>query len=78
MVGTPTSDDVVVFEESDEKFWLGVDLSRDEKWVMHPRGSKLTSEGWLLDAATPDGEFSVVAPRRQGVEYDVEVAATGC
>ena len=36
--------------------------------------SKLTSEVWLLDAATPAGEFSVVAPRRQGVEYDVEVA----
>ncbi len=36
--------------------------------------SKLTSEVWLLDAATPTGEFSVVAPRRQGVEYDVEVA----
>ena len=36
--------------------------------------SKLTSEVWLLDAAAPAGEFSVVAPRRPGVEYDVEVA----
>ena len=38
-------------------------------------GSKLTSEWWLLDSAAPEGEFTVVAPRRQGVEYDVEVAA---
>ena len=36
--------------------------------------SKLTSEVWLLDAADPAGEFSVVAPRRFGVEYEVEVA----
>ena len=36
--------------------------------------SKLTSEVWLLDAATPAGDFSVVAPRRHGVEYEVEVA----
>ena len=29
---------------------------------------------WLLDAASPDGYFAVVAPRRHGVEYGVEVA----
>ena len=32
----------------------------------------LTSEVWLLDAAMPDGEFSVVKPRTQGVDYDVD------
>jgi oligopeptidase B len=74
IVGAPTADDVVVFEESDEKFWLGVGTSRDEKWLMIHTASKLTSEVWLLDAAAPTGDFSVVAPRRQGVEYDVEVA----
>jgi oligopeptidase B len=75
LLGTPTADDVVVFEESDEKFWLGVGTSKDEKWLVIGTSSKLTSEIWLLDAATPAGEFSVVAPRRQGVEYDVEIAA---
>jgi oligopeptidase B len=74
VVGTPTADDTLVFEEADEKFWLGVGTSRDEKWLMIGTSSKLTSEIWLLDAATPEGEFTVVAPRRQGVEYDVEVA----
>ncbi len=74
VIGTPTTDDVVVFEESDEKFWLGVGTSRDEKWLIIHTSSKLTSEVWLLDAAAPGGDFSVVAPRRQGVEYDVEVA----
>src|SRR5258707_8315 len=28
----------------------------------------------MLDAAAPDGEFTLVAPRRQGVDYDVEHA----
>ena len=74
IVGTPTADDVVVFEESDEKFWLGVGISRDEKWLMIGTSSKLTSEVWLLDAGNPTGDFSVVAPRRHGVEYEVEVA----
>jgi oligopeptidase B len=75
VIGTPTADDVVVFEESDEKFWLGVGTSRDDKWLVIGTASKLTSEVWLLDAANPAGEFSVVAPRRFGVEYEVEVAS---
>ena len=74
LLGTATADDVVVFEESDEKFWLGVGTSRDEKWLVIGTSSKLTSEVWMLDAATPTAEFSVVAPRRQGVEYEVEPA----
>jgi oligopeptidase B len=74
-VGTPASSDVIVYEETDERFWLSIDLSRDEKWVMISVGSKLTSEWWLLDSATPEGAFTVVAPRRQGIEYHVEVAA---
>jgi oligopeptidase B len=74
LVGTPAADDVVVFEEADEKFWLGVGTSRDERYVEIHTSSKLTSEAWLLDAADPSGSFAVVAPRRHGVEYGVEVA----
>jgi oligopeptidase B len=74
-VGTPTSSDVMVFEESDERFWVSVGLSRNERYVCIATGSKMTSEWWLLDSSGPEGSFTVVAPRRQGVEYDVEIAA---
>jgi oligopeptidase B len=72
MVGTPASDDVIVYEEADEKFGVGVGLSRSERYLMIGSSSKLTSEIRLLNAASPTGEFTVVAPRRAGVEYDVE------
>ena len=49
-------------------------LRRDERYIEIQTASKLTSEVWLLDAASPGGDFAVVAPRRQGVEYGVEVA----
>jgi len=82
MVGTPAADDVVVYEEADERFWVGVGLTRSERYLHIAVGSKITSESWLLDAADPAGEFSVVLPRRQGVEYSVEhqlgATATGC
>ena len=69
----------MVFEEADERFWVGVGLTRSERFLVIRASSKLTSEVWLLDAADPGGEFTVVAPRRQGVEYEVEhqVSADG-
>jgi oligopeptidase B len=71
-VGTPAADDVIVFEEPDERFWVGVSLTRSERYLVIKTASKLTGEAWLLDAAQPEAEPRVVAPRRQGVEYDVE------
>jgi oligopeptidase B len=76
LIGTPADEDVVVFEEPDERFWVGVGLTRSERFLVISASSKLTSEVWLLDAAHPGGEFTVVAPRRQGVEYEVEHQVT--
>ena len=75
VVGTDPAQDVLVHEEPDERFWMGIGTSRDERWLILALGSKTTSEVWLLDASTPEADFRVVAPRRDGVEYDVEPAA---
>ena len=73
-VGGDPADDVLVHQEDDERFWMGVSSSRDERWVMLGLGSKTTSEVHLLDSDDPEGPWHVVAPRREGVEYDVEPA----
>jgi oligopeptidase B len=73
-LGTDPASDAEVYTEPDERFWLGVDSSRDEEWVIIGAGSRLTSECRLLSTRDPEGEPRVVAPRRQGVEYDVEPA----
>ncbi|MCL2584050.1 MAG: S9 family peptidase [Streptosporangiales bacterium] len=74
ILGTPVAEDTVVYTESDERYWVGVGLTRSERYIVIHSASKLTSEVRLLDASDPTGEFAVVAPRRQGVEYDVEQA----
>ena len=71
---TPAADDVTVLTEPDERFWLGVDTSRDDRWLVFGSESKLTSEHRLLATDDPEGVPRVVAPRRQGVEYSVEPA----
>ncbi|HEU5426322.1 MAG TPA: S9 family peptidase [Actinocrinis sp.] len=71
-VGTPAAQDVVVFEEPDERFWVGVGLTRSERYLLISLGSKITSELRLLDADDPTGEFQLVVARETGVEYSVD------
>lgn len=70
-VGKLKSDDVTIFTETDERFWVGVGITRSEKFVVIGSESKTSSEYWLLDADLPDGEPSLVEPRREGHEYRV-------
>jgi oligopeptidase B len=72
LTGMPAADDVLVFEEPDERFRVGIRLSRSERYLILTADSTLTSEAWLLDATAPAGEFTVVVPREQGLEYHVE------
>jgi oligopeptidase B len=71
-IGAPARDDVLVFEETDRRFSVGIGLTRSRGYLVLTSSSAVTSEAWLLDAADPSGEFTVVAPRRQGVEYQVD------
>lgn len=73
-LGSTPDDDPVVLSEPDERYWLGVESSRDDRWMIFGSGSKLTSEYSILPTDDPEGTPRVVAPRRQGVEYSVEMA----
>ena len=41
-VGTPVADDVEVYREADERFWVGIGLSFDERNIVIGTGSKPT------------------------------------
>ncbi|MFY1688589.1 S9 family peptidase [Plantactinospora sp. WMMB782] len=71
-VGTAAEADEIVYQEDDERFWVGVGLTRSEHFVVMDSHSKVTSEVRVIPAANPTGEPAVIAPRRQGVEYSVE------
>jgi oligopeptidase B len=72
VIGTPATDDVIVFEEPDERFWVGAGLTRSERFVLIEASSKITSEVRAIPADAPLSEPVLIAPRRQGVEYSVE------
>jgi oligopeptidase B len=70
--GTANSEDQIVYEESDERFWVGVDLTRSEKFILIDVHSKITSEVYAIPADDPLSPPRLIAPRRQGIEYEVE------
>ncbi|WP_038170334.1 S9 family peptidase [Tomitella biformata] len=74
LLGTDKAEDVAIFTEPDERYWVGIGATRSRKYLVIEVGSKVTSESRVLDAADPTGEFTVVLPRREGVEYSLEHA----
>ncbi|MBB3099897.1 oligopeptidase B [Actinoplanes campanulatus] len=67
-----TTEDTLVFEETDERFWVGVELTRSENFIVIDTQSKITSEVRVIPADRPTAEPVVIAERRQGVEYSIE------
>jgi oligopeptidase B len=76
-VGTPVESDELVYEEGDQRFWVGIEVTRSRRFVKIDSGSAVTSEVRVVPAADPGAEPRIIAPRRQGVEYHVEHDATG-
>ncbi|WP_223693891.1 S9 family peptidase [Leifsonia poae] len=71
------SGDVTVFHEPDERYWIGVGLTRSRRYLVIEAGSNITSEAWLLRSDDPTGQFTVVWPREEGVEYDIDHVVVG-
>ena len=53
-LGTAADDDVLVFQEDDDRFYVGVGRTRSGRFLVITIGSKVTSEVWLVDADAPD------------------------
>ncbi|MGO1277018.1 MAG: S9 family peptidase, partial [Corynebacterium variabile] len=80
-IGSPVSEDVCIFREEDEHYWVGVGVTRSERFLLVSAASKTTSESWYLDLGADgenaDGELTCIRPREQGVQYDVDHAVVG-
>jgi oligopeptidase B len=64
--------DVLVFEEPDEAFNIGVGRTRSREYLILGAGSLTTAEARVLRADDPTGEWRMMAPRIHDQEYDVD------
>ena len=65
-----TNDDVV-FEESDETFGVAVYKTKSRKYIIIACYSTMTNEYHILDANNPFGKFKVFQARIRGLEYSI-------
>jgi oligopeptidase B len=71
-LGDAATNDVIVYEEKDERFNLGVGKTRDGKYLLMESGSHTTSECRFLAADSSEGQFQMIAPRVDDQEYSVD------
>ena len=71
VLGTPASEDVLVYEEEDDSFYMGIGRTRDDAYICIYVQSTVSSEMRCTPAAEP-GEFTVLAARERDVEYDAD------
>ena len=71
-LGTDTSDDELVYEETDETFSCWISKTKSRQYLMIGASQTLSTEYRFLDANTPDGKWQVVHPRDKNLEYFVD------
>ena len=70
-LGTAQADDVLVYEEPDPGFFVGVDTTEDYAHIVITSHDHVTSEQRLIDAARPLEQPLLIAERVPGIEYSV-------
>ena len=70
--GTDHTADMLVFQDDDERFNLGVGRTSDGKFLVLESASHITTESRVLAADNPIGDFAVVIARRDEHEYTID------
>lgn len=72
VVGTDPKTDTLVYEEKDDTFYVGLDKTTSEKYILIHLDSTTTSEILLLDADDPQAKPQVFLSRRKDHEYALD------
>ncbi len=72
VVGTPVSEDVLVYAEKDIGFYVALSATQSSKFILIDAHDHQTSEVYLVDADAPAAPLRAVELRQHGHEYSVE------
>jgi oligopeptidase B len=70
--GQTSAEDVLVYQDDDERFNLGAGRTRDGKYIVLESASHTTTECQVLRADRPTDNFLLIAPREDEHEYSVD------
>jgi len=72
-LGTPAREDIQIYYEDDASFSVGVEQTSDRRWIALVASSHDTSEIRLYPSDQPLSDPILIAPRKDGREYDVDL-----
>ena len=64
--------DTLLYEEKDERFSVYVGRSRSNQYVFLYVGSLTSGEQYYIPANAPNARWTLIAPRRENIEYDAD------
>ena len=73
-LGSDPKEDVLVFEEKDDTFWIYITRSKSRQYLILQSESTLVSEARILQAADPENAFVPFLPREANHEYSIDHA----
>ena len=71
-LGEDPSKDELVYEEKDERFFVGVAKSSSQRFIFVASSGNNMSEWYFMDGNDPSSELTLVEPRRPDFEYDID------
>lgn len=71
-LGEPAENAELVYEETDNTFYMYVNNTTDGEYVQIHLDQTVSTEVRVLDADTPDGNFQVLAPRERDFQYSAD------
>ncbi|RVB58739.1 S9 family peptidase, partial [Mesorhizobium sp. M7A.F.Ca.CA.004.06.1.1] len=71
-LGDSPQSDRLIYEETDPGFFMNVDGTRNNEWIMIGINDHETSEYRLMRADDPFAEPKLVSPREIGLQYELE------
>jgi len=72
VLGDSVDNDVLLYEELDDTFYLNLYKTRSEQYLVICADSTMTSECLILDANKPQESFTCFLPRQRDHEYSVD------
>jgi len=71
-LGSPQSDDILVYEEEDHSFYMSLDKSRDDSQIYICLHATESTHYLVVSADDPDGEFMGLVPYQEEHEYHAD------
>jgi len=74
LLGTPAEADALVYEEPDPGFFVSLDKTQSQRFIVIHSHDHETSEVRVVPADAPEAAPALIAARQTGVEYNIDEA----